>query len=68
MQSKPQRADAADEALLNLGLELDEIVSDDYIEPKSREAGSRWFVPLMLLLATLLSMRHASFGLQTIGR
>ena len=62
MQSKPQRADAADEALLNLGLELDEIVSDDYIEPKSREAGSRWFVPLMLLLATLLSMTWAGIA------
>ena len=62
MQSKPQQADAADEALSNLGLELDEIVSDDYIEPKSQEARSRWFVPLMLLLATLLSMTWAGIA------
>jgi len=63
MQSQPQRADVAEEALKNLGLELNEIVSDDtYDVPIGSEPRPRWFVPLLLLLATLISMTWAGIA------
>lgn len=63
MQSQPQRTDVAEEALRNLGLELDEIVSNDtYDVPIGREQRPRWFIPLLLLLATLISMTWAGIA------
>ncbi len=63
MQSQPQRTDVAEEALRNLGLELDEIVSNDtYDMPIGREPRPRWFIPLLLLLATLISMTWAGIA------
>jgi len=63
MQSHPQRAGTAEESLRNLGLEFDEIVSDATCDvPIGREPRPRWFVPLLLLLATLISMTWAGIA------
>ena len=63
MQTQPQRADVAEEALRNLGLEIDEIVSDDtYDVAIAPEPRPRWFVPLLLLIATLISMTWAGIA------
>ena len=57
MQSDSKRADEVEAAFTSLGLELDELLVDETEKkPIQRRSASRWRMPLLLLLGTLLSM------------
>jgi len=63
MQSKIKRANEVESAFTNLGLELDEFVADDTSDrPVRRRSRPSWLVPLLLLLATLISMTWAGIA------
>lgn len=63
MQSKIKRANEVESAFTNLGLELDEFVADDTSDkPARRRSKPSWVVPLLLLLATLISMTWAGIA------
>jgi len=63
MQSKIKRANEVESAFANLGLELDEFVADDTIDrPVRGRSRPSWVVPLLLLLATLISMTWAGIA------
>ena len=56
----------ADEAVQQVGIELDELVSGQYDhyddKPVRRRSRPRWLTPLVLLIATLLSMTWAGIS------
>jgi membrane-associated protease RseP (regulator of RpoE activity) len=66
MHSSNQQADGAEDAVRDLGLELDEFVVDgedlENEEPQRRRSRPRWLVPLILLVATLVSMSWAGIA------
>ena len=63
MPSPSKREQELGEAYSKLGLELDEFVTDTSISgPIHRRARPRWLVPLLLLVATLISMTWAGIA------
>ena len=61
MQSRIKRANEVESAFTNLGLELDEFVVGDTSDRPVRRRPS-WLVPLLLLVATLISMTWAGIA------
>jgi len=59
MQEKAKLADGAEQALATLGLQLDEYVSDPSLTAMKPTPRPRWVIPLILLIATLVSMTWA---------
>lgn len=66
MHSQIKQSEEADKAIGNLGLELDEFVAENADQFEHEEIGRRnrprWLVPLLLLVATLLSMTWAGIA------
>lgn len=63
MHSKIKRADEVEAAFTNLGLELDEFIAEDNsVEPVRQTSRPTWLVPLLLLVATLISMAWAGIA------
>ncbi len=63
MPSQSKREQELGEAYSNLGLQLDEFVTDaTESTPIRRSARPRWLVPLLLLIATLISMTWAGIA------
>jgi membrane-associated protease RseP (regulator of RpoE activity) len=64
MPLEQKLADGAEDALATLGFNIDEIVANQSRPAVrvERDQRQRWFVPLMLLIATLLSMTWAGIA------
>ncbi len=63
MQSESKQADGSEKVQLDLGLEHDEFEPEDMERARVRHrARPRWLVPLLLLLATLISMTWAGIA------
>ena len=63
MHSESKQADGTEDILMDVGLEVDEFETEDMESAgDGRRARPRWLVPLLLLLATLISMTWAGIA------